>query len=709
MANPLVLKIQSTLDDQGFKKVQVGIDQMLKRMAETSKESVAVASAIRTIGGVIATAFGGTQLRNFIQLTIESERAVVRLGNRLKILGESNADATARSIANFTEAASRRSQFGQTQQLQAFDILLRTSSSSQDALRRLAVAQDLAAGSGRDLTTAAVVLNQAQLGLTRSLTQLTGLSATQIRQFREQGTLIEEVGKRVQGFAERDLQTLGGQLDRLKNRFDIVKESIGTDFRGSVKLAADLLQKIPDPVLKTTIQLGLFSTILIGLTNSLRVFGNATVPLVASLTRIGGPILIGVTALQAIFNALESQIKKDQTSADALAQSMQGVAESLRDIREGSKGSFASIGEETLAVNNTIEFVKKRLDQLNDSLIVQQVKLKSFTKEFRDQAAAAIPSLENEKRVIEEILGKEQARLAILTRAERAALRLGSVSVQQETEAFQALTRQEQQINRERLEEQQKLVADRLRVVKRGSDEEEALLVRLANIEIKLSRAVLDERLQKLQKELEFRKRIVELFEKAITPLPENATESERSKELDQVIKLRDLKLKASEDEKNADLKAIQSRRQQQQITNDEFLQERTRVILEARDREISVFDDIQKRLTDIGDIQSRKNLADETTKRLQELQRQQRTEVTRVAQTGADLRLTRPEQQIIDREAESLKKEIELQRFKIEFNLNLNKEQLERQIGETAERLLRERGFEVARVATAPSGEEVE
>lgn len=107
----------------------------------------------------------------------------------------------------------------------AFARLVSISNDYAGSVRNLAVVTDLAAAKKMDLKTAADLVGKAMIGETAMLKRHGIVIA-------EGSDAIAEISRRFQGFADRDAKTMEGQLSRVANSWDDVKEAVGRAILG---------------------------------------------------------------------------------------------------------------------------------------------------------------------------------------------------------------------------------------------------------------------------------------------------------------------------------------------------------------------------------------------------------------------------------------------------------------------------------------------
>ncbi len=117
----------------------------------------------------------------------------------------------------------------------AFQRLATATGDLSKANDSLGLALDISASTGKSVEQVANALSKAYEGNTGALTRLgVGLSTAEVKALGLDGTM-EQLGQTFGGAATAQANTLEGQIDRLKTRFDETKESIGEFLLPAVK------------------------------------------------------------------------------------------------------------------------------------------------------------------------------------------------------------------------------------------------------------------------------------------------------------------------------------------------------------------------------------------------------------------------------------------------------------------------------------------
>ena len=253
MASPLILKIQTLLDDKGFKQFQRGIDATRKGIFSLGSAVGAVTGAVRVLGLGLGAVFSADQVRRITRLAIELQRSQAQLESFLAITID-DAGLAADRFRDLAREMSATSTFAQLDLVNALRELTRGFKDPDEAARSLAVAMEIASANGIGVAQAARAISNANQGLVISLVRLTGLTREQIQDFREEGNLLEELRDRFEeiGAVDRDVDTLGGALERLRNRIIGVRTELGEPLLAPLREFARLLNEIPDSIIQLT-------------------------------------------------------------------------------------------------------------------------------------------------------------------------------------------------------------------------------------------------------------------------------------------------------------------------------------------------------------------------------------------------------------------------------------------------------------------------
>lgn len=205
------------------------------------------------VGAAIAAAFAVTRIISFAKTTVSefavAEAAQAKLSDafsRFPALADANADA----LRELNRELAKKTRFDDDALASGQAILAQYGLTEQQLRDITPLLADYAAKTGKDVTDAALDLGKAFLGSGRAL-KLIGVD------FVDTGTVagnfaqvMAALSSQVGGFAEKEGQTLAGQLEILKNAFGEVKESVGSLFAPAVGLLAKTINDSLLPVLQ---------------------------------------------------------------------------------------------------------------------------------------------------------------------------------------------------------------------------------------------------------------------------------------------------------------------------------------------------------------------------------------------------------------------------------------------------------------------------
>ena len=165
----ITVPIFTTFSDKGIKQAETSISGFEKLAS----------NAIKTLGGY----FAATKIIEFAKSSVAAfdaeNAAATQLSQTINNMGYSQ-QATA--LTDFITKTSLATGILKSDLSPAFDTLLRSSKSAQDAQSAFNLALDISAGTTKDLATVTQALSKAQGGNVTALSKLgTGLTATQIK------------------------------------------------------------------------------------------------------------------------------------------------------------------------------------------------------------------------------------------------------------------------------------------------------------------------------------------------------------------------------------------------------------------------------------------------------------------------------------------------------------------------------------------------
>lgn len=647
MASQLSLRIATLFDRKGFDDFNREIKDFSNRIRETR-------TFAQELGQALVGAFSVNEIRRFAQAAIEEERTLTILANRLDLLGESGRESAA-LLGQASRDLALSTRFTQTESLNALNVILRTSTSSTEALRQLSVAQDIAAATGQNLTTVSLALSRAQAGSTFFLQRITGLTREQIREMEKQGNLIESLGRRFQGFASRDAQTLGGQLDILRNKFQGITQSIGEDLLPIVQGFINLINKVPEPLLKTTIEIGAIVTAINGMATATslvtRVFGTvggaatktAQAAQVASqaLSRAEAEAILfgaGMTAAAGQATAAASNISSVggalavllRTLANPLFQvALLAIAATARaafsTVDDVIKENISSLDEETARLNNVRRAIQIAAGEGREQF-------SSFEQAVRDTRQAIVEVNQQLGSLPEGARGgllerRQELRrqLTELENAKNAQGRIEEVSADKELQRERELTQTKESIRRVDLANEIVRIQTVLSQTAVSVEEREALERRLANNITELNQRLTDDVVNDQKIRLDRLRSQIEAFKTLrLPPLSEAEAQAPDvlNRRLQDVRKLANAERERIETNLNLELRAIEIARQRGTITDEQATQRRVQAQTEAAQEAAEV---LQRGLEEarpieetLGSARSIRSVVDDFSRQLQ-------------------------------------------------------------------------------------------
>ena len=215
-------------DNKGTKQAIRGIgslEKSFKKMSFTRKLTFAA-------GATAVTAFG----KKAVTAALQESKAIAVLNNSLKNLGLAFA---ATGVSSYIDSLQRATGVSEDLLRPAFNSLIRATSDLGKAQQLLALALDISAATGKNVTQVSLSLNKAYLGQTTALGRLgLGLSKAEL------ATLdFEQIQKRLttlfKGSAAAAADTYAGQIARLQVSAKEASETIGFSLIDAIKRLSD--------------------------------------------------------------------------------------------------------------------------------------------------------------------------------------------------------------------------------------------------------------------------------------------------------------------------------------------------------------------------------------------------------------------------------------------------------------------------------------
>ena len=246
------INIGSKFDAKGFKQAQSATDKLnkgVKNLASTFGIAFGTSAVV---------AFAKASVRAFIQ----DDNAARSLGITLKNLGLETGN-TSKYVNEMISNLEKQTGVLDDQLRPAMDRLLRATGSVSKATTLLGLALDIAAGTGKDLTTVSQGLQKAYLGNNASLGRLgVGLSKAELT-----SSSFEEIQIRLSelfaGQASSAAESYAGQLNKLTIAGNNAKEVIGkgiiqalTESSGSFNNATSDIEKFSESISDLIVDFG---------------------------------------------------------------------------------------------------------------------------------------------------------------------------------------------------------------------------------------------------------------------------------------------------------------------------------------------------------------------------------------------------------------------------------------------------------------------
>jgi hypothetical protein len=236
----VILPIISEYDPKGAKKAIAQFKQLegfgAKANFAIKKAAIPAAAAMAGLGVALA---GATKAA--MEDAAEQANLALVMGN---VTGASKEQVAAQE--DVIAAMSRASGTADSELRPAFQALLVGTKDITEANKTLALAQDIAQGSGRDLATVSDALAKAYGGNFKALGQL----SPEIKAMIKDGATLDDVmnvlGGTFGGATAAAAETAAGRMKILKNSLDETKESIGAALLPAVEAILPLVQKFAD-------------------------------------------------------------------------------------------------------------------------------------------------------------------------------------------------------------------------------------------------------------------------------------------------------------------------------------------------------------------------------------------------------------------------------------------------------------------------------
>ena len=221
----IIERIVTVYNDKGSKQAVKDLNKLEKNFADAGKK-IAKAFAVATAAaGALAIKIG----KDAVQAAMEDQKSQILLANALRNTVNANDEAIAASEAYIT---SLQNQLGvaDDELRPALAVLATASGDLAQAQTLLGLSLDVAAGSGKSLSTITSALSKAQNG---NFTSLQRLFPALDRNAIASGDLValtQQLADLYGGAAQDNANTFAGQMQILKLRFGEILETIGYRF-----------------------------------------------------------------------------------------------------------------------------------------------------------------------------------------------------------------------------------------------------------------------------------------------------------------------------------------------------------------------------------------------------------------------------------------------------------------------------------------------
>jgi hypothetical protein len=618
MPSQLSLRITSQFDKSGFDAARSQIRDFSTGLRDINTKSIDLRSSLTSLGQTLIGIFAVRQIQQFTDAAIEEERILTTLGNRFALLGEAGKQ-TAEGFRTLTTALSESTRFSQTEQLQAVNTILRTAKSSSDAARVLAVAQDVAAASGVSLAQASFAIGRAQQGTVRQLSLITGLTREQIKEFEKQGNLIDKLGEKFRGFAQRDAQTLGGAFDIIANKSANAGQTLGQLFVPALTAVANSLKVVDSTTVASSLAFGTVATALLGAAGAAALLGPQLAAIGAALLAqapIIGIVSIGIAGATKAYLDYQKALEITKEIESDAAASTKNFADAIKRARGELDSNFVNASE-------GVQKLRQEIAALNHEI-------------------ANAPSSLKQQLLADRAILREQLRN--FQEARSAEVKLGELDTEKLIKQHEQLTLGKLNAELLFLAKRRQLVDAELVIVKKGSDQEKDLLLERENIDLQLSTTAADADIANSKRRQQAAEELLSIFKSAVPGVAniDQATSKELLVRRAAILQEVKLEQDAADATLTARLDEIQKQQSANEISSKEAAEARVRAELEAEARiatakksAATALAPIEQRLPTLGVGVA--TVSDQLARQADELQRKLRLQTTFILKVDDD------------------------------------------------------------------------
>jgi hypothetical protein len=226
MAGIPKIKITFDADFNELKRGVKGATDEIEGFGSKVGDFAKKAGAAFAVAGAAAAVYAGKLLVDGVKAAIEDQAAQEKLRTSLKNVTGAT-EGTIKATEDYITKTSLA--FGVTDDdlRPSLDRLVRSTQNVQEAQELQTLALDIAAGTGKDLTTVSEALAKAHDGNFTALKKLGGKIDDSIIKSKDFDGATASLAKTFEGQASTQADTFAGKVDRLKIAFDEGKETVG--------------------------------------------------------------------------------------------------------------------------------------------------------------------------------------------------------------------------------------------------------------------------------------------------------------------------------------------------------------------------------------------------------------------------------------------------------------------------------------------------
>lgn len=429
MASSLLFRIKSTFDASGFKKATGSFKGVLGFAGKLVSGLFALTLGFKALGaaaGVFTVLTGGKLVAGLIKTNREAigaELALTRLRTQLGLVGEGSEESL-KKVVKFGEETGRITRFSAIEVQQATRLALQGTGNLNKALRQVSIAQDIAAATGRNLINTTRLLNLAQKGNVRILTQITDLRRADIKAAIRQGTLLDLLAKKFRGAASKEADTLAAKERILLNAQIELSKEVGktglrfNKFTVDVSIAANVLstkflRTIKDIRTLTGIRGGVFAAFGENFRDEIRKSVRALTDIRTIIGTRGGFAAALIESFKTanvdkslesttdkVFNfgkALEIRTLRLGRSRDEIRNLVRTIAKVDSDLLQAQRSGTRNLSQEQLERISIFRFAQQELkDILRSETEVEEDSFKARQKrlrEIREERKKGLPDI----------------------------------------------------------------------------------------------------------------------------------------------------------------------------------------------------------------------------------------------------------------------------------------------------------------------------